>query len=136
MKTPSDYSFKAVEFTSARKIVHAPVAFAVRPSNKKRVTIRINAAIAKRCAFGTREMLTPFVDIEKRALLLLSGCRPQTDAARPLLPKGGGKTSMEIEFPRCDGMEDLFPVASMTAVDVREASQGRLVFVITKKSNG
>jgi hypothetical protein len=134
MKTPSDYSFKAVEFASARKIVHAPVAFAVRPSNNKRVTIRINSATAKRCAFGAREMLTPFVDIEKRAVLLLAGCRPQSDAARPLLPKDGSKTNMEIEFPRCDGMEEIFHLTTMTAVDVRETSQGRLVFVVPKKS--
>jgi hypothetical protein len=128
----SDYSFKTVTFTGARVITHDPVAASVRPTTPNRVAIRIDAATIKRCAFKAGDMLTPFIDLENRAVLLLSGQRPIPESARKLWGKGKNSGTLEIEFPRTDGFEELFPVALMRGMVLREASHGRLVFTVPK----
>jgi hypothetical protein len=128
----SDYSFKSITFSGARIITHDPVAASVRPTTPNRVSIRINAATIKKCAFKPGDMLTPFVDVENRAVLLLSDQRPLPASARKLWGKGKHTGSLEIEFPRTDDFEELFPVALMRGMVLREASHGRLVFTVPK----
>jgi hypothetical protein len=128
----SDYSFKTVTFTGARVITHDPVAASVRPTTPNRVSIRINAATIKKCAFKPGDMLTPFVDLENRAVLLLSDQRPLPASARKLWGKGKHAGSLEIEFPRTDDFEELFPIAPVRGMVLREASHGRLVFTVPK----
>jgi len=127
-----DYSFKSVTFTGARVITHDPVAASVRPTTPNRVAIRIDAATIKRCAFKTGDALTPFVDLENRAVLLLSDMRPLPPSARKLWGKGNNSRSLEIEFPRTDDFEELFPIAPVRGMVLREASHGRLVFTVPK----
>lgn len=132
----SDYSFKPVTFANAKVVNHEPVAAAVRASTKTRVTIRIDVTTAKKCAFKAGDMLTPFLDSENRALLLLSDQRPLPTSARRLWGKSDSpKSSLEIEFPRMDGFDDLFHVGPMRGMILREASHGRLVFTVPKSTN-
>jgi hypothetical protein len=128
----SDYSFKSITFTGARVITHDPVAASVRPTTPNRVSIRINAATIKKCAFKPGDMLTPFVDVENRAVLLLSDQRPLPASARKLWGKGRDTGSLEIEFPRTDDFEELFPIAPVRGMVLREASHGRLVFTVPR----
>jgi hypothetical protein len=128
----SDYSFKSITFSGARVVTHDPVAASVRPTTPNRVTIRIDAATIKRCAFKAGDMLTPFLDVENRAILLLSGQRPLPTYARKLWGKGKHAGSLEVEFPRTDEFEDLFPIAPIRGMVLREASHGRLVFTVPK----
>ena len=125
------YSFKPVQFTKVRRMITAPVAASVRKSNTRLVNIRIDAATAKRCGFAPGELITPFVDIANRAVLLLSGQRPLPAAARPIRSKGSAKsTTMEIDFPRADELAELFPSLPIRPMDMKEAGMGRLVFVV------
>lgn len=129
----SDYSFQAVTFANAKVINHDPVAAAVRKSTINRVAIRISYEAAKKCAFKEGDMLTPFLDVANRAVLLLSDQRPLPASARKLwVKKAGSKCSLEIEFPRTDGFDDLFDVSPMRGMVLREASHGRLVFTVPK----
>jgi hypothetical protein len=128
----SDYSFKAVTFNNARVVNHDPVAASVRESTKTRVTLRINAATVKRCSFKAGDLLTPFVDVQNRAVLLLSDQRPTPESARKLWGKGSASKSLEVEFPRTDDFEELFPVAPLRGMVLREAAHGRLVFTVPK----
>jgi hypothetical protein len=131
-KMKSDYSFKPVAFHGVRVYTHDPVAAAVRGSTKNRVTIRLSAEIVKKCAFKEGDLLTPFVDMEHRAVLLLSDQRPVPSSARKLWGKGTAGTALEVEFPRVDDLADLFPVSSMRGMTLREASHGRIVFTVPK----
>lgn len=129
----SDYSFKTITFTNARALCKDPVAATVRESTKTRVTFRIDTATAKKCLFKPGDMLTPFVDLENRAVLLLSDMRPLPLSARRLWGKQATKiTPLEIEFPRTDGFDDLFPVGPIRGMILREASHGRLMFSVPK----
>jgi hypothetical protein len=127
------YSFKAITFSNVRAIIPNPVAASVRKSNPKLVNIRIAADLAKKCAFKPNELITPFVDAENRAVLLLSGQRPAPKSSRPIHSKGdGGNRAMEIDFPRADEFAELFPERGMRGMELKEAGAGRLVFVVPK----
>lgn len=127
------YSFKAITFSNVRVAITNPVAASVRKSNPRLVNIRISADLAKKCAFQPNELITPFVDVENRAILLLSGQRPMPKSARPIHPKSAGaKRAMEIDFPRADELAELFPEHGMRGMELKEAGAGRLVFVVPK----
>ena len=129
----SDYSFKTITFSNARQLCKDPIAATVRESTKTRVTFRIDRATAKKCAYKAGDMLTPFLDLENRAVLLLSDIRPLPLSARRLWSKQATEsTALEIEFPRTDGFDDLFPVGPIRGMILREASHGRLMFTVPK----
>ncbi len=125
----SDYSFKPVAFKSARAITLDPVAATVRKTTQTRVSIRLNPDVVKKCAYKAGDALTPFVDMANRTILLLSDQRPIPTSARKLHGKGG---TLEVEFPRTDDFKELFAVANMRGMLLREASHGRLVFTVPK----
>lgn len=132
----SEYAFQAVTFANAKVVNYDPVAASVRKSTKNRVTIRISYEAAKKCAFKAGDMLTPYLDIANRAVLLLSDQRPLPTSARKLWAKSvSAKASLEIEFPRMDGFDDLFNVGPLRGMILREASHGRLVFTVPKSNN-
>ena len=130
MNPSAQFAFKPVAFANVRTACTAPVGASVRLSNKRTLTIRINAATSARCHFKKGELIVPFVDLPNRAVLLLSGQRPIPKAARPLYAKTKGKGAFEIEYPRVDELAELFAPLPMRGMDLREAAPGRMVFVV------
>ena len=128
MNPTLQYAFKEVRLVNTRTMVKEPVAAAVHKSNTRRVTIRIDAVTAKRCGFQDGDVLTPFMDLPNKAILLLSGQKPSL-ASRHLRSKPVG-AMLEIEFPRVDDFAEVFPVLPIRAMDLKEAKAGRLVFVV------
>ena len=130
----NDFTFQGLTFKDVKKTVKAPVAASVRKSSPRYVNFRIDAGTAKICKFSQNELLTPFVDLKNRAVLLLAGQRPVPVSARKLLAKDKGR-AMDIDFPRVEGLADLFPIGfGIHGMDVREQLPGRLMFVVPAKA--
>lgn len=129
----TDYQFKSVSF-NCRVVVKDPIAAAVRKKSPNRVSIRIHSNTALRCGFTDREMLTPFLDLKNRTILLLANQRPLPLSARAILKceREAKSSSFVIEFPRSDGFDELFELSPMRGMILREASAGRLVFTVPK----
>lgn len=128
MKKTSEFSFREVILPGINRVA-APVAASVRKSDPGSLVIRLSAELVKSCGFKKDDLLTPYVDVENRAVLLISGVRTSTNAKRLFLKSASSK-SPEVQFPRVGVFRDLFDVAPMRAMDLREASNGRLMFVI------
>lgn len=130
----SDFQFQGLTFKDVKKTIKSPVAASVRKSSTRYVNFRIDAGTAKVCKFTANELLTPFVDVKNRAVLLLAGQRPVPASARKLLAKDKGR-AMDIDFPRVEGLADLFPKDfGLHGMDVREQLPGRLMFVVPAKA--
>ena len=127
----SDYSFRPVEFKSAKRSVKSPIAASVHKTCPTRVVFRITAEVAKRAKIQPGMLLTPFLDPEHRALLLIEGQRPIPDSARKLYATTG--KAIVVEFPRTDAFAQIFPGPMLAiGLDLKECSQGRIVAVIPK----
>lgn len=129
----SDYQFKAISLNGAKTINNDPVAASVHGTPHKILTIRLMHNVVKRCGFSDKSVLTPFVDMEKRTVLLLHGLRPLPRASRVLQIMTQSKTPpARVQFPYRDEFVDLFEVAPMRGMILREASAGRLVFSVPR----
>jgi hypothetical protein len=127
----SDYKFKAVKFDGIRKPCNSMISASVHKSQPHRLTIRFREDAIKRGKISAGQYYTPFVDLENRALLLLSSERPVPDEARKVLQTSG--IARVIEFPRANEIAQLLPgVTSAMALDVRECIPGRILLVFPK----
>lgn len=125
----SEISFTSVTFPNARRVVHSPIAASVHKSSSCRVSFRISASLHKMLKIQSGALLTPFINLEHRAILLLDNQRPTPISARKAYETSG--SAFCVEFPRSDGFEVLFPrIMPSTGLIIKEASAGRLVVIV------